>query len=159
MWDLPRSGLEPMSPALAGRFFTIEPPGKPCCFLLMSPGMVVGREKTCKSFQGLTGVLHHGLGLKLVLLAQPLPWPATVPWVAWGPLVASFLQTSRDEDLHPQLCRPPQTIVQASRFEQLSDNTQKDSWVGSASSWDRYLSSAIWGTENGALHSGTSFCS
>ena len=28
MWDLPRSGIEPMSPALAGGFFTTEPPGK-----------------------------------------------------------------------------------------------------------------------------------
>ena len=27
-WDLPRSGIEPMSPALAGGFFTTEPPGK-----------------------------------------------------------------------------------------------------------------------------------
>ena len=30
MWDLPRPGLEPMSPALAGRFSTTAPPGKPC---------------------------------------------------------------------------------------------------------------------------------
>ena len=29
MWDPPRPGLEPMSPALAGRFSTTEPPGKP----------------------------------------------------------------------------------------------------------------------------------
>ena len=29
MWDLPRPGLEPVSPALAGRFSTTEPPGKP----------------------------------------------------------------------------------------------------------------------------------
>ena len=29
MWDLPRSGLEPVSPALAGRFPTTAPPGKP----------------------------------------------------------------------------------------------------------------------------------
>ena len=29
MWDLPRPGLEPMSPALAGRFPTTAPPGKP----------------------------------------------------------------------------------------------------------------------------------
>ena len=29
MWDLPRPGLEPVSPALAGRFPTIAPPGKP----------------------------------------------------------------------------------------------------------------------------------
>ena len=29
MWDLPGSGLEPVSPALAGRFSTTVPPGKP----------------------------------------------------------------------------------------------------------------------------------
>ena len=29
MWRLPGSGTEPMPPALAGRFFTTEPPGKP----------------------------------------------------------------------------------------------------------------------------------
>ena len=27
--DLPDPGIEPMSPALAGEFFTTEPPGKP----------------------------------------------------------------------------------------------------------------------------------
>ena len=35
MWDLPRAGLEPVSPALAGRFSTTAPPGKPLwCFKL-----------------------------------------------------------------------------------------------------------------------------
>ena len=29
MWDLPRPGFEPVSPALAGRFSTTAPPGKP----------------------------------------------------------------------------------------------------------------------------------
>ena len=29
VWDLPRPGLEPVSPALAGRFSTTAPPGKP----------------------------------------------------------------------------------------------------------------------------------
>ena len=29
MWDLPGLGLKPMSPALAGRFLTTAPPGKP----------------------------------------------------------------------------------------------------------------------------------
>ena len=34
MWDLPRPGLEPVSPALAGRFSTAAPPGKPYpCFM------------------------------------------------------------------------------------------------------------------------------
>ena len=31
MWDLPRPGLEPVSPALAGRFSTTVPPRKPPC--------------------------------------------------------------------------------------------------------------------------------
>ena len=29
MWDLPRPGIEPVSPALAGGFLTTAPPGKP----------------------------------------------------------------------------------------------------------------------------------
>ena len=32
MWDPPRPGLEPVSPALAGGFSTTAPPGKPQCF-------------------------------------------------------------------------------------------------------------------------------
>ena len=32
MWDLPRPGLEPVSPALAGRLSTTAPPGKPSIF-------------------------------------------------------------------------------------------------------------------------------
>ena len=34
MWDPPRPGLEPVSPALAGGFPTAEPPGKPRCAVL-----------------------------------------------------------------------------------------------------------------------------
>ena len=30
--DLPNPGIEPVSPSLAGRFFTTEPPGKPTCW-------------------------------------------------------------------------------------------------------------------------------
>ena len=30
MWDPPRPGLEPVSPALAGRLSTTAPPGNPC---------------------------------------------------------------------------------------------------------------------------------
>ena len=36
MWDPPRPGLEPMSPALAGRLSTTVPPGKPPFFFLTS---------------------------------------------------------------------------------------------------------------------------
>ena len=34
MWDLPRPGLEPVSPALAGGFSTTAPPGKPDIVIL-----------------------------------------------------------------------------------------------------------------------------
>ena len=34
MWDLSRPALEPVSPALAGRFSTTAPPGKPACVFL-----------------------------------------------------------------------------------------------------------------------------
>ena len=37
MWDLPRPGLEPMSAALAGRFSTTVPPGKPGPILFIAP--------------------------------------------------------------------------------------------------------------------------
>ena len=35
MWDLPRPGLEPVSAALAGRFSTTAPPGKPNTVLIV----------------------------------------------------------------------------------------------------------------------------
>ena len=35
MWDPPRPVLEPVSPALAGRFSTTVPPGKPLTILLI----------------------------------------------------------------------------------------------------------------------------
>ena len=36
-WAFPKSGIEPVSPALAGGFFTTEPPGKPYHFFIHSP--------------------------------------------------------------------------------------------------------------------------
>ena len=33
--DLPDQGIEPVSPALAGEFFTTEPPGKPDVSILL----------------------------------------------------------------------------------------------------------------------------
>ena len=34
--DLPNPGIEPASPALAGRFFTTEPPGKPFFYFIVA---------------------------------------------------------------------------------------------------------------------------
>ena len=36
MWDLPGSGLEPVSPSLTGRFLTTVPPGKSDCHILIT---------------------------------------------------------------------------------------------------------------------------
>ena len=41
MWDPPRPGLEPVSPALAGGFSTTAPPGKPMKPLLISCKTVI----------------------------------------------------------------------------------------------------------------------
>ena len=51
MWDLPRPGLEPVSPALAGRLSTTAPPGKPpvCLFFNYIFGYV-GSSLLCAGF-------------------------------------------------------------------------------------------------------------
>ena len=41
MWDLPRPGLEPVSPALAGSFSTTAPPGKPSIQFLKHHDFIV----------------------------------------------------------------------------------------------------------------------
>ena len=45
-WDPPRPGPEPVSPALAGRFPTTAPPGKPKRPLYKPPCFKIYREKT-----------------------------------------------------------------------------------------------------------------
>ena len=49
MWDLPRPGLEPVFPALAGGFSTTAPPGKPLWFvffILDIPGVSLRLQET-----------------------------------------------------------------------------------------------------------------
>ena len=49
MWDLPRPGLEPVSPALAGRLSTTAPPGKP--FLCSLHACTVRIEAICAPYR------------------------------------------------------------------------------------------------------------
>ena len=46
MWDLPRPGLEPVSPALAGRFSTTVPPGKPRSVYFLTAHYLAFRSET-----------------------------------------------------------------------------------------------------------------
>ena len=59
--DLPDPGTEPASPALAGGFFTPEPPGKPLAFLLLFSLSVVSNT-----------LQPHGLQHARL----PCPWPS-----------------------------------------------------------------------------------
>ena len=54
MWDLPRSGVETVSPVLAGRFFTTEPPGSPFTFFFLDNFTL--REKFQKEYKELPTV-------------------------------------------------------------------------------------------------------
>ena len=51
VWNLPRPGIEPMSPVLSGEFSSTVPQGKPCLSVfniyLGSAGGSVGKESAC----------------------------------------------------------------------------------------------------------------
>ena len=49
MWDLPRPGTEPVSPALAGRFPSTVPPGKSPCPLSLCPSDMSSAKVRCIS--------------------------------------------------------------------------------------------------------------
>ena len=68
MWDLPRPGLEPVSPALAGRSSTTEPPGKPPLEVFVhqvrGPGMHIyfkKKQQKPRQFCGLWSKAHSVL--------------------------------------------------------------------------------------------------
>ena len=67
MWDLPGPGLEPVSPALAGRFLTTAPPGKPRFMFLTRLGSPDRPE------QSLQGQIIKALISSTVLCSSNIP--------------------------------------------------------------------------------------
>ena len=67
MWDLPRPGLEPVSPALAGRFLTTAPPGKPTILFFNVPRHIRNLHHSHKEVsETLTGMLSYEVNLHLM---------------------------------------------------------------------------------------------
>ena len=81
MWDLPRPGLEPVSPALAGRFSTTAPPGKPEGVFLDAPGLVTLRLNEILRYWDL---LHRRSAVNMFPFLPSLGFGVD-PW-QWGVL-------------------------------------------------------------------------
>ena len=76
MWDPPRPGLEPGSPALAGRFSTTAPPGKPkkkVIFCILGNGTLL-RAGSGKRHSPLAVILFSGRKVIKRRLLGGIPW-------------------------------------------------------------------------------------
>ena len=78
MWDPPRPGLEPVLPALAGRFLTTVPPGKP--WILLGLGF-----RFWQSWSR-AGLARHGRWVGAQSVQHCLTVSAPVELSAWGQL-------------------------------------------------------------------------
>ena len=58
MWDLPRPGLEPVFPALAGRFSTTAPPGKPSFQFFIHKSTYTHNLTSCPTFEWLVNFVN-----------------------------------------------------------------------------------------------------
>ena len=82
LWDLPRPGVEPGSPALAGRFFTTDPPGKPAIMNIRASLIaqlvknLPAMQETPAQFLGQEDLLEKGWATHSSILGLPL-------WLNW----------------------------------------------------------------------------
>ena len=102
MWDLPRPGLEPVSPALAGRFSTTAPPGKPQGLLscsLLSLTVWSNHQKPSRTFHLLSSsniTLIKAFRFVLSILQEPVnPQPHNTRISFMDKLEHSFYITVR----------------------------------------------------------------
>ena len=76
MWDPPRPGPEPVSPALAGRFSTTAPPGKPKIGIRMTLQV---RELGSKKLSNLPEFRLLVQGIRILTQVSLLPKPTLSP--------------------------------------------------------------------------------
>ena len=72
-WDLPRPGLEPVFPALAGRFSTTAPPGKPSTVSFYRREEAMSEEELAVLSLRNTCALFLRLGVTSVDKTKPSP--------------------------------------------------------------------------------------
>ena len=92
MWDLPGPGLEPMSPALAGGFLTIVPPGKSLNLIYIIFSLLI--QEPCvfiSSFMSFKRVLRVFKIEALVILSLLLGILSLLFLHKWDHFLLSFL--------------------------------------------------------------------
>ena len=112
MWDLPGPRINPMSPALAGKFFTTEPPGKSPFYLIFTTILWSGnfshlfREKT----EGQRGKITYISNTVRIYILGLFIYPLHIP-LCDSVLVKTWLQAMLYTTWHlsPQLLKLPFT--------------------------------------------------
>ena len=94
MWDLPRPGLEPVCPALAGRLSTTAPPGKPqaCDFLIL----IFSGDRPSSGCDWLTGstVLPLSKHLLCVFISGSYHVPLRIEGTHFSTIASAFIVCS-----------------------------------------------------------------
>ena len=106
VWDLPESGIKPVSSASAGRFFTTELPGKPPRTLILN----VKHIHICRKSPCLRLGLHYFFLVVATIWGAPPPiiFSANTPpcprlTFAWAPLFLEALLTCVQPTFHTHL--------------------------------------------------------
>ena len=89
MWDLPRPGLEPVSPALAGRLSTTAPPGKPFASFWYHWFLFVLSVKLSYLF---TSEDYHILCFYGVVISSSMKWCSVISLSLFFSVCLFFLQ-------------------------------------------------------------------
>ena len=119
MWALPESGIDPVSPAVAGRFFTTEPPGKPPFYFETDSMRLKNYPSPSAPVWSMGRTLNALLTLKPWRLKDGTPSVPTGPsstsqWDKWGREGAGGAPVSRPSPMTLQPHLEPHHTLPAS---------------------------------------------